>query len=125
MGNKLITCSGDTTLALWDLQKTIKINSFMGHFLSAKCVKEISQNGVYVSGGRDGKICLFDARQNMGKGCFSNLKLAATILLYNNTVFTKGILNDVRGKLGTGIRSKKTLLQLLGLKYLNLIMWYL
>jgi WD40 repeat protein len=101
-GQKLLTCSGDTTIGLWDIEKTSRISSFLGHNLSAKCVKEVINNCTYVSGGRDGKICFFDTRQNPGKGCFANIKIAASVLLYTNTVFTGGIVNDVRGRCSIG-----------------------
>ncbi len=118
-GQKLLTCSGDTTIGLWDIDKTTRISSFLGHNLSAKCVKEVINNCTYVSGGRDGKICFFDTRQNPGKGCFANIKIAASVLLYNNTVFTGGIVNDVRGRCSIGNILTQTPLQSLVWKCLS------
>ncbi len=60
---RIVTASGDMTLALWDTNTAQRLATFAGHKASVKSVSPWPAcHDVLASGGRDGRICLFDGR---------------------------------------------------------------
>jgi len=60
---RIVTASGDMTMALWDTNTAQRLATFAGHKASVKSVSPWPAcHDVLASGGRDGRICLFDGR---------------------------------------------------------------
>ncbi len=61
---RILTASGDQTVALWDTNSAQRLGNFMGHTASVKSVSPWPAcHDVFASGGRDGRICLWDSRE--------------------------------------------------------------
>lgn len=62
-GTKLLTASGDTTVHLWDVVGGASLASFRAHSGSVKSVDvKADESAVFVSGGRDGSVMVWDTR---------------------------------------------------------------
>ena len=63
----MLTASGDQTVALWDTHSAQRLGTFTGHTASVKSVSPWAAcHDVFASGGRDGRICLWDSRSTPG-----------------------------------------------------------
>jgi denticleless len=63
----LVTCSGDQTLKLWDVEYGAHLATFKGHSRSVVTVSAFHPStDTFVSGGRDGAVCIWDARVGGG-----------------------------------------------------------
>jgi len=61
--SKIITASGDQTIALWDVESQKPVGVLAGHTASIKTVSvNPSNEALIISGGRDGAMCLWDSR---------------------------------------------------------------
>ncbi|XP_066931067.1 denticleless protein homolog [Clytia hemisphaerica] len=67
--SKMITASGDQTARLWDVEKAETTAIFRGHTCSLKSVAVAPHcKDMFVTGARDGKIMIWDARCNRKNG---------------------------------------------------------
>ncbi|TDH66148.1 hypothetical protein CCR75_001722 [Bremia lactucae] len=66
----VLTASGDFAIRIWDVENIVSRSStpvltLQGHDRSVKCVRQArDQTHVFASGGRDGKVLLWDTRTN-------------------------------------------------------------
>uniref|UniRef100_A0A915K2P5 Uncharacterized protein n=1 Tax=Romanomermis culicivorax TaxID=13658 RepID=A0A915K2P5_ROMCU len=64
--NILLKLSGDRRAVLWDSMTSSKLSEFAEHSQSIKAVSVCPDDpNVFATGGRDGKICLFDIRNRV------------------------------------------------------------
>ncbi|KAL4238891.1 hypothetical protein ACF0H5_003598 [Mactra antiquata] len=80
---KLLTASGDQTIALWDVCEEQKLLTFKGHTSSVRSVKyRPYDDAVFASGSRDGHVRIWDSRCNIKDGkvsCVNVIKNAHCI----------------------------------------------
>ncbi len=98
--NQIITASGDITCALWDLEKQKLLKHLIGHKKSVRCVRSMPGNqSVFASGGRDGKLLIYDSRTNSGKAVLQNQRTAELLLRpVDDSLFAEGgFMLDGRG----------------------------
>jgi WD40 repeat protein len=110
--NQLLTASGDITCKLWDLEKQEAISNLLGHKKSVRCVRSLrSQPSVVGSGGRDGKLLIYDTRANSGTALLENRKTAELMLQpVDKCLFAEGgfMLDEKRSTTATTKRQKGT-----------------
>ncbi|KAG7377958.1 hypothetical protein PHYPSEUDO_010748 [Phytophthora pseudosyringae] len=65
---QVLTAAGDLEIRIWDVETAgtrslTPVSTLRGHGMSVKCVRQAPDNAhVFASGGRDGKVLLWDAR---------------------------------------------------------------
>ncbi|KAK1935630.1 Denticleless [Phytophthora citrophthora] len=68
---QILTAAGDLEIRIWDVERasqssmteTTPVSTLKGHDMSVKCVRQAPDNAnVFASGGRDGKVLLWDTR---------------------------------------------------------------
>ncbi|XP_013408542.1 denticleless protein homolog [Lingula anatina] len=74
--NKILTASGDQTIALWDVETSQKLAVFRGHTSSVKSISS-RWNDPYIfsSGSRDGHIMLWDTRCSKKDGSIPSVNI--------------------------------------------------
>ena len=106
---RILSSSGDTISSLWDVESHKIIYVFSGHFASIKTAKEDPQNpNIFCSGGRDGRILIYDIRANSGSGAIENMDFAIKMMRpvpHAQMIFPEGAL--VSGTEGEGVRTLK------------------
>ncbi|KAL9653513.1 hypothetical protein ABK040_002146 [Willaertia magna] len=91
--NKLISCSADQTVILWDLQKMKKIRTFKEHSeIVNSCHANLKNSNLFISGGDDSNIYFYDQRE---KNVIKKLKMKYPIFslqfLDEDFLFVSGI----------------------------------
>eukprot|EP01084_Bolivina_argentea_P039588 73147_1 len=62
--NQILSCSGDSSIILWDIEKAMAIHTFIGHNEDVECIDINQENSLFISGGIDTFAKVWDYRTN-------------------------------------------------------------